>query len=272
MHRRFFFSVIPLRHFLPIIIIPFLLLALCIPARAAGMSLSFDSEGRTLRSVPRPGEINNSRTARNTAPEGVEILRDTAYEYYPVSGRTFSEIVRSVGENGPYNKSRTVRQPCRVDWTATLSVQYDFSYAIDEENGKMHAATEISDSTLEDSSTVTLPSLIDDTALNPVEQSMWRTYLSGLAEHCHALVAIIRDPQVRRTAREKMTDITYLIFDYTEGMDIEKSVEAFLRGEALRIGQEAVRGISARIADYEKTAAIPGRDKKQGSYRKNSEE
>lgn len=257
MYQRPFFTSTGILPTLLFFIISFILPALSRPASAAGISLFFDSEGRQLRSSPKALE-KSTRSTHNAAPEGISPLSDVTYEYYPVSGRTFSEIMRSIRENGPYNRNRTERQPCRVDWTAALSLQFDYSYAIDEENGKMHAATEISGISLEDSSTVTLPSLLDDTALNPVEQSMWRTYLSDLVEHCHGIVALIRDKQTRKTASDKLTEITYLIFDYTEGMDVEKSVETFLRGEALRTGQESVREISSRIADYKRTTS-PGR-------------
>jgi predicted secreted Zn-dependent protease len=263
MDRRVCLSLKQPRHFLTPFRVAVFLLLLCNPVYADGISLSFDSEGRTLTSISRPGENSTRMTAHRTTSEGAELLRNTAYEFYPVSGRTFSEIVRSVGENGPYNKGRTMRQPCRVDWSATLSFQYDFSYALDEEDGKLHAATEVSGVTLEDSSTVTLPSLIDDTALNPVEQSMWKTYFAGVAEHCHNIVAIIRAQQVRKNAYDKLAEITYLIFDYSEGMDVEKSVELFLRDEALRIGRESVREISSRIADYDRASASAGRQKKE---------
>ncbi len=242
------------------------------PVSAAGISLFFDSEGRQLRSLPGSAERNTRGTARGSAPEGLSLPADVAYEFFPVSGRTFSGIMRSVRENGPYNKGRTARKPCRVAWNSTLSFQYDFSYAVDEESGKLHAAIGISDIAFEDRSTVTLPSLIDDTELNPVEQSMWRTYLAGLVEYCHHIVALIRDPQARKSVHDRLAETDYLIFDYAEGMDIEKSVESFLRGEAIRTGQEATRIISAQIADYEKRADIPGRENKQGTYRKTSGE
>lgn len=265
MTRRPFFSspslLIPLLIFMISVMLP----ALVRPASAAGISLLFDSEGRQLRSLPKATEKSTRRSSHNSAPEGVSPLSDVAYEYYPVSGRTFSEIMRSIGENGPYIRNRTERQPCRVDWTVEFSLQYEFSSALDEENGKMHAATEISGITLEDNSTVTLPSLIDDTALNPVEQSMWRTYLSDLVAHCHNVVAIIRDQQVKKTAGDKLTETTYLIFDYTEGMDVEKSVDSFLRGEAIRTAIESVREISALIAEYQRTTSPGGHQKKSGT-------
>ncbi|MBA4373758.1 MAG: hypothetical protein C0402_12975 [Thermodesulfovibrio sp.] len=228
------------------------------PVYAASLSLSLDSEGRIISPVTTAAVTR--RQAHRARPDGVELLHDTEYEYYPVSGRTFSEIVRAVGESGPYNKDRTGRQPCRVDWSATLSFQYDFSYAFDEENRKLHAATEMSAIALEDTSIVTLPSLLDDTALNPVEKNMWRAYLTNLTEHCHTIVALIRDQQARKAVGDRLADITYLIFDYAEGMDIEKSVGSVLRDEALRIGRESVREIKARIAIYEQSAA-EGKDR-----------
>lgn len=233
-----------------------LLLLITTPALAFELSIAFDSEGRPLKpaapSAARPQYPQAGPVG--PGPDG-ETLRDVIYEYYPVAGRTFSEILKAVRENGPYRKDRSGRQPCKVAWSTALSFQYAVSYAVDEENRKLHTAIEMSGITLEDTSTITLPSLLDDTALNPVEQSMWQTYLAGLTDYGHAIVALIRDQQARKAAGDKLAENTYFIFDYAEGMDIEKSVAAVLREEALRTGQEAAREIAARISRYEQSAA-----------------
>lgn len=193
-----------------------------------------------------------SGIARYSIPDGIELHKDVSYEFYPVFGKTFSEIVKSSEENGPFNKKEKMRFPTKHDWNTGWSYQFALSYDIDEEENKAHVSLELYDIDFMDEITITLPTLTDDTALNPVEKNMWKNYLLRLLEHEHDHVRIIRNPDSRNEALNSLKEINYLIFDYKEDMDIEKIVGRFLMEETEGIGREWVKKIKARDDEYSK--------------------
>ena len=60
------------------------------------ISQNFDSNGNPISSVSKSSVENRSRRRinRHSVPEGIELQNDIRYEFYPVFGKTFSEIVR----------------------------------------------------------------------------------------------------------------------------------------------------------------------------------
>jgi hypothetical protein len=106
----------------------------------------FDSEG-SPSSSPRktPGGEPSRGTSGYAVPGGVELRKDITYEYYPVFGRSFSEIIRSSEGNGPLIKRRNARFTTKTDWSIGISYHYLYKYEIDEELRTVHATIDISD-------------------------------------------------------------------------------------------------------------------------------
>ena len=141
------------------------------------ISQNFDSNGNSISSDKKSSEYSLSgRIQRHSVPEGIELQNDIRYEFYPVFGKTFSEIVRSAEENSPVNLKNKNRLPSRSDWTLGWNYKLAYSYGIDEEERTAHTAVEIYDVNINYHITILLPTLIDDTALNPAEKTLWKNY------------------------------------------------------------------------------------------------
>ncbi|MDA8079327.1 MAG: DUF922 domain-containing protein [Nitrospiraceae bacterium] len=234
-----------------ILTVVFLLLA----AQAdALVSLYFDSQGN-LRSSP-PAKTMGPLTARaagSSVPSGIDLRRNISYEFFPVSGKTFSEVVESAEGNGPARKGSNKRYPSRLDWSFSLSFDFDYTYDLNEEDGTVHVALDVHDVKVAYDLAITLPTLIDSTPLNPVEQDLWKAYLRSLLDSEYGKVDVITDPEVSDRAEESLREITYIIFDYTDDTAIQRTVTGFLREEAARAGKETAQTIREKLAGNRNT-------------------
>ncbi|MEW6109049.1 MAG: DUF922 domain-containing protein [Nitrospirota bacterium] len=236
--------------FLPALII------LSANAAYAGISQIFDKEGNPVLSSQKGISEQTSGSGMNiprySVPEGVELLKDIKYEYYPVFGRTFSEIITSSEENGPFNREENRRFPTKSEWNIGWSYKFVYSYEIDEENNKIYIPVEIYDINVKYDITITLPTLIDDTSLNPVEKKMWKNYFLRLLEHEHDHVKIIRDVESMDKTLKNITDISYMVFDFKSDLDLERIVESSLEEETLKIGRTWLSEIKKRTDEYDR--------------------
>ncbi|RPI35313.1 MAG: DUF922 domain-containing protein [Nitrospiraceae bacterium] len=239
-----------LRYFISFFLAGFLLYG---NASCAEISQYFDSEGNSLPAGSRSGEPGPSHgIQRYSVPEGVDLQKDIRYEFYPVFGKTFSEIVRSAEENSPVNLKNRKRLPSRSGWTLGWNYKLAYSHGIDEEEGTAHALVELYDITITYRITILLPTLIDDTALNPAEKTLWKNYYLRLVEYEHDHAKIIRDSDAQKELLKKFNDLDYVIFDYSEDTDIEKTVETFVQKETEKTGSEWIKNLKKRIDEYEK--------------------
>jgi hypothetical protein len=213
----------------------------------------FDSDGSPAAS-PRinRGSEPSRGTSSYAVPEGVELRKDVTYEYYPVFGRSFSEIVRSSEENGPFIKRRNVRFASKTDWGLGISYHYDYTYEIDAELRTVRATIAISDVAIRYDVAMTLPILLDDTSLNAVERKLWRNYFRRLLEREHGRVAVIEDTDTREKIKGDIADIKGVSFDYTNEKDIERSVEFFLKEETREIGSDGIKKIREKLSEYDR--------------------
>jgi len=219
----------------------------------AEISQYFDSEGNPLPSGSRSSETSPSfGIQRYSVPEGIELQKDIRYEFYPVFGKTFSDIVRSAEENSPANLKNKKRLPSLSGWTLGWNYKLAFSHGIDEEEGTAHALVEIYDINITYHITIILPTLIDDTALNPAEKTLWKNYYLRLVEYEHDHAKIIRDSDAQKELIKKFNDLNYVIFDYSEDTDIQKTVETFIQKETEKTGSEWIKNLKKRIDEYEK--------------------
>src|SRR3990172_3169165 len=219
---------------------------------SAVVSQHFGNEGSLVSEKKKSPYMPSPGTFRYSIPEGIELHKDITYEYYPVFGKTFSEIVTSVEENGPFNREKNRRSTSKFEWGVGWSYQFEFTYVIDEETKLVDVALEISDINIRYDITITLPTLIDDTSLNPIEKSLWKAYFQRLLEHEHDHAKIIQDAEAKNTVLASIKGLNYLTFDFRTDINIEKTIGLFLREETAKLGQEWVRRLKDRLGDYDR--------------------
>ncbi len=235
-------------HLLPVMM--FLLMIAQPLFAASSESLSFDCDGNQISTGPFP-RISRDKSL-SSVPEGVVLRNNVLHEFYPVSGKTFSEIVASVGENGPYHTNLKKRLPTKIVWRFEISYDYDYSSALNEDGSMVHVALDVRNVRITYSVNVTLPSLIDNTSLNPIEKNLWKNLFLRLLEHEYDHVDIIEDEGIANEAKKNLADISYLMFDYREGIDIGNIIGAYLRNEAGKTAKELAATIRERLVEYDR--------------------
>ncbi len=250
----------------------FAVLFVCLFAGSAyplTMSRFFDSGGNpTVFPLSGSGSASSRAISRYAVPEGIELRKDITYEYYPVFGRSYSSIVNSAADNGPFIKGRNVRSPARTDWGLGISYQYDYTYDVDEELRTVRAVIDISDVSVKYNITITLPALLDDSALNPVEKRLWKNYFRRLLEREDGKAAIIRDENTRKEIEDAVKDIKGLSFDYIDEDEVEHSVKVFLGDETDKIGREWVKKIGEKLDEYNREPSGGNLPRQGGSLMK----
>lgn len=216
---------------------------------AATFSQFLDQQGNPVSpsgAVTRPFSAGK----RFSVP-GAVLHSDVSYEFYPVSGRTYSEIVNSTLENGPLSRADNRRYPTSYSWIIGWTYDLSYRYVFDEGEGKVHVSVEFSNIRLLDEITVTLPTLLDDTELNPIEKTMWKNYFDRLLEREHDHIAIIRSSGIRDPFIRELEDTVYETFSYSAGSDIESAIDRKLREKVLRSGRELVSLTRKALNEYD---------------------
>ncbi len=213
----------------------------------------YDSDGNPLSSGASKRQAGLSYEVwKYYVPEGIELQKDIRYEFFPVFGRTFSEIVRSAVDNSSVGPKDKKRLPSRVDWISGWSYRLAYAHGVDEQLKSVHASVEIYDINIIYDITITLPALIDDTVLNPAEKALWKSYYLRLLEYEYDHARIIRDRDAQEELRKKFSDMNYVIFDYSPDIDIQKTVETFIRKETDKMGREWAKSLKKRVNEYDR--------------------
>lgn len=220
----------------------------------AEVSQHFDRSGRLVPAEKKRSAPQTQRMKKYSVPEGIELRPDVYYEFYPVFGKTFAEIIRSTEENSPRNEKTKKRQPSAYDWN--LGWTYDFSFSLepDDENDKVHCDLMIVDPVLSYDITVTLPALTDDSALNPMEKDLWKNYVATLLERAHGRTKIIKD-DTRDIILRQFSEIAYIALNDEEAVNTEQIVERFVRTETGKIGSNIIRQIQQKLEAYDSGTA-----------------
>ena len=218
------------------------------------ISQHFDSFGNPISSDSNKisKDRPSGKTNRHSAPEGIELQQDIQYEFYLVFGKTFSEIVRSAGENSPADLKSRKRLPTRFEWSVGWTYKVDHSTEIDETDNTPQEEVEIYDVSIKYNIKITLPTLIDDTVLNTSEKNLWKNYYHSLVQYEHDHAKIIRDNDAKEELLKKFDDLGYTIFDYTKEIDIQKAVETFLEKKTKDIGSAWVKDFKKRLDAYDR--------------------
>ena len=229
---------------------PFFLFFL-LPGSALGEVIQhFDSAGNLVPATQKaPPPLH--RTQKYSVAQSLGLRADVRYEFYPVFGKTFAEIVKSAEENGPWNKKTRKRQTSAFAWSMGWSYQMSYATEYDEENDKVHVDILIHEIALDYDITVTLPVLTDDSSLNDIEKDLWKNYVAGLLEAEHGRVKIVKD-DARENIIRRMGEISYIMLDGEQEEDAEELVERHVKEETARIGRETIMQIQEKLDQSEK--------------------
>lgn len=233
---------------------------------SAAISQFFDHDGNIIRSDTLKRAGIQPAALRYAVPDGIELLNDIKYEYYLVFGKTFTEIIISSQENGPLNKEINIRLPSKSVWNISWTYDFGYAYTVDEEARFVHITVELYDINIDYDITITLPALLDDTALNPVEKTLWKNYLLRILQHEHDHVKIIKDPESREALLKSFSDVNYFIVDYKSDMDMEKILGSSIKEETLKAGREWIKKIKARSDEYDRTTDYGRKNEMRESF------
>lgn len=216
---------------------------------------SFDQDGllqhdRKAATGSRVSALPQAR--RYAVPDGVELRPDVIYEQYPVFGTNFSEIMQSINENAPLSRKGDRRVPADTVWSLSLSYQFSIAPELDEVTGTVHIPVSVTDLAVEYRITITIPALINEAALDPVERNLWKRYMDNLLGLEHSRVKIIKDSELQTALFRDISELNYLSLQYSPGLDLEAIVRMSLHEETEKLGKEWTRTIKSRIEEADK--------------------
>jgi predicted secreted Zn-dependent protease len=232
------------------LVLPLMLMIVAGNAESGGISQYFDRTGKLTGVGKKATNLRPRHAADHSVPEGLALRKDVQYEFYPVFGKTFAEIVRSAEENGPLNKKISARQTSAYDWRIGWTYRFSFTAEEDEETGAVHCDIVIHDVNPAYSVSIILPALTDDSSLNPVEKELWKNYLMSLLEREHAHVRIIKD-DTQDIILKRLGEVTYLLLSPEEAADMENAVERFVRAETEKTGRDIVVMIRQKLSAFD---------------------
>ncbi len=227
-------------------------LAFLLPGHSWGEIVQhFDAAGNLVPAIRKSLPTLAHKSQKYSVAQSLGLRPDIRYEFYPVFGKTFAEIVKSAEENGPFNKKTRKRQTSAFAWSMGWSYQLSYASEYDEENDKVHVDILVHDITITYDITITLPVLTDDSSLNDIEKELWKNYIAGILEAEHGMVKIVKDDTQENIIR-RMGDVAYLMLDGEQEEDAEKLVERYVKEETARIGKETIMQIQEKLDQYEK--------------------
>lgn len=217
----------------------------------------FDDEG-TLVVTDNPFGLKRPRSAqplKTYKPKkdqqiSLNLLGEVDYDYYPVFGRSFGEVINSVQANGPYDTGDARRYAGQTKWTTGWSYSFDSSYTRD--GGNLRAAVTIRDIRFRSDIAVLLPMLSPDSELGYHDLQQWQEFMARLLEHEHDHVRIVRDPFPRDEAVNKVLAIREILVRAEPGVDPDSLVRQAVETGTARIGHELVRMVKAKNDEYDR--------------------
>jgi hypothetical protein len=215
------------------------------------ISQYFNHNGNVIAGNKIDTTVRPSQAHGHMVPEGIKLFNDVTYEFYPVFGKTISEIVRSAEENGPFHSKDRRRYPSKAEWIIGWSFRIDYAYIVEEKAKKIHVSLDIHDIKIEDVIKITLPTNIDVTALNPIEKALWKDYFLHFLEYEHEHVKILRNTDSKMELKGLFEDISYTTLDYEDDIDIENKVVTFVGQKTAVTGREWVLKLINKIRDLE---------------------
>lgn len=188
-------------------------------------------------------------------PENLGGRTDIVFRSYPVFGKTFVDMVKSIEENGPQDRRLGRRTATRLDWKLGFSYIIEYDYEFVEDDQTVTVFLQLSDIMFRNEYAITTPSPVNDAALNPVERTLFRNYIARALAQEHERIMIIEDESVRTEMRKGFEEIRGASFSNAlSDADLEQAIERFVRDETKKIGTHAASMIQSRLADHDRSA------------------
>ncbi|MHB8881447.1 MAG: DUF922 domain-containing protein [Thermodesulfovibrionales bacterium] len=179
-----------------------------------------------------------------------EYINDTSYDYYPVSGGSFQEVVESAMAQGPLDQLDGKRYPGQTRWS--LGWAYKFEASHKREGAYLHAFIRIYDFAFRSDIAVLLPRLAPESRLPGHDLMLWDNFVKGLLDHENDHVRITRDPSYQAEALRKISAVRELFIPYDPLPDPQTLVKDAVEAETARIGYALIRTIKAKNDDYDR--------------------
>lgn len=241
---------------LRICIVGIVMLAFATPLHA-GVFQYFDDEGTLIVTdnpfgLKRPRATQPLKTYKPRMDQQVtlKLLGDVLYDYYPVFGRSFGEVVDSVQANGPYDAGDNRRYAGQTRWATGWSYSFGSSYTRD--GGYLRAAVSIRDIQFRSDIVVLLPMLSAEAELGPHDLQQWQGFMTRLLDHEHDHVRIVRESLPREEAVKKVLAIREVLVPDVPGVDPDSLVQQAVETETAKIGHELVRTVKTRNDEYDR--------------------
>jgi len=211
----------------------------------------FDQDG-TLIITDTPHPADRPRVLRDRASKGIkaEYKEGVYYEYYPVTGSNFQELMQYTSMNGPFDDREGRRFPAVTRWKFGWSYKFDYSYKTEE--ALIHAAVNISSVDFQSDITVVLPMIAENTVLNSNDLNAWNSYVQQLLAHEQDHVKIITDSTYKDKASKAISGLKAIDIPHEQGSDIDELVKKAVEAETGKIGHDILKEIKRRNDEYDR--------------------
>jgi len=232
------------------------LLAFCTPVQAEVYQY-FDDQG-TLIVTDNPYGIKRPKSSQplqsyKPAPNqqvSLVLLDDVQYDYYPVFGGSFHDVVAYINANAPFDPVANMRFAGQTRWATGW--KYSFGYSYSREGGDLRAKVDIRDIQIKSDISVLLPMLSPDSVLGHHDLQLWQKFTGEILEHEHDHVKIVRDGHYRDEALRRISAIRELLVPAVPGESPDSQIQGAVEAETARIGHELIKTIKARNEEYDR--------------------
>jgi predicted secreted Zn-dependent protease len=211
----------------------------------------FDEEG-TLIVTDNPFGTRKPRPRPDDVYQDIKLRYrdDVSYNFYPVSGKNFPELISSTNLNGPLDPSDRKKYAGQTKWNAGWSYTFNSSYTIDDTY--MYVSLDILDIEFMSEISVLLPVLQERTTLSSHDLIFWDHFVQKLLEHEHDHVKIVKDNVYRDEAVKKISAITQLTIAYDPEADPDILIKDAVDSETFRIGHDLIMTIKKQNEEYDR--------------------
>lgn len=217
----------------------------------------FDDEG-TLIVTDNPFGLKRPRAAqplktykpKQDQQVALRLLDDVQYDYYPVFGRSFGEVINSIQANGPYDTGDNRRYAGQTRWATGWSYAFGSTYT--KERDVYRAVVTVSDIQYRSDIVVLLPMLSPDAELGHHDLQQWQGFMTKLVEHEHDHVKIVREPLPREEAIKKVLALRELLVPAEPGVAPDSLIQQAVENATARIGHEMLRTVKAKNDEYDR--------------------
>ena len=211
----------------------------------------FDEEG-TLIVTDNPYNLKRPKARPDYGYRDIKLRYrdDVAYDYYPVTGKNFQELISSTNINGPFDPVDRKKYAGQTKWNVGWSYKFNSSYTID--GPYLNVSLNIFDIEFMSDITVLIPVLQENSSLSHPDLKLWEQFSQGLLDHEHDHVRIVKDPFYKDEALMKISSIKQLKLLYEPRTDPESLIKETVEAETLRIGHDMIRMIKKQNEEYDR--------------------